>query len=229
MHHWLVALILAAVLLSGCMPHPPICFGDYSDPAAMRVLADVLTVGEAEIENAFSCGQRHITVNSAEAPDYVQRANLDREKAEKGDPEAQYALGIDYEYGLGVQQDLSQSAKWYRSAADDGYLQAQSSLGEMYAVGHGVPQDYVQADMWCSIAAAGGNDAAAINRDDLEMKMTPAQIAQAKKLASEWKPIGAGSTAPAPAASTTPRQPANRADFGGTCVAASRNSPGMKP
>jgi hypothetical protein len=73
----------------------------------------------------------------------------------------------------------------------------------MYANGHGVPHDDVQAYVWCSLAAAGGNGAAAYYRDNFEKKMTPEQIAQAKKLASEWKPVGAGATAPPTASAPT--------------------------
>jgi hypothetical protein len=42
--------------------------------------------------------------------------------------------------------------------------------------------------MWLNLAAAGGNQDAAQVRDELEKGMTPAQIAEAEKLAREWKP-----------------------------------------
>jgi TPR repeat protein len=59
----------------------------------------------------------------------------------------------------------------------------------MYANGHGVPQDYVLAHMWFNLAAATGMvETAAADRDMVAAKMTPAQIAEAQKLAREWKP-----------------------------------------
>jgi hypothetical protein len=54
--------------------------------------------------------------------------------------------------------------------------------------GQGVPEDYVIAHMWFSLAAAGGDRNAAKGRDLVATRMTPAQIAEAQKLAREWKP-----------------------------------------
>jgi TPR repeat protein len=79
--------------------------------------------------------------------------------------------------------------KWYRLAADQGYAHAQYNLGIMYAKGQGVPQDYVKAHMWFNLSAAQGEQDAAEHRDKVAQRMTPAQIAEAQKLAREWKPI----------------------------------------
>jgi TPR repeat protein len=49
-------------------------------------------------------------------------------------------------------------------------------------------QDYVEAHKWFNLAAAGGNLNAAGNRDWLAKKMTPDQLAEAQRLAREWKP-----------------------------------------
>ncbi len=60
----------------------------------------------------------------------------------------------------------------------------------MYDDGQGVPQDYVQAHMWFNLSAAGPpdeyRDDAARNRDRVAKFMTPAQIAEAQRLAREW-------------------------------------------
>ena len=63
----------------------------------------------------------------------------------------------------------------------------------MYYVGEGVPQDYVEAHMWFNLAASRASDAEvrkemAVFRDHVAAKMTPAQIAEAQRLASEWVP-----------------------------------------
>ena len=76
----------------------------------------------------------------------------------------------------------------YRVGAEKGDASAQFSLGFMYELGQGVPQDYVQAYMWFNLAAARGTKGAAEWRERLAARMTPAQIAEAQKLASEWKP-----------------------------------------
>ena len=77
---------------------------------------------------------------------------------------------------------------WYRKAAEQGHAKAQLNLGIMYFTGRGVPQDYVQAHMWFNLSAAQGDADATKNRDIVAAKMTPAQIAEAQKLAREWKP-----------------------------------------
>ena len=77
-------------------------------------------------------------------------------------------------------------ASWFRQAAEEGNVIAQNEVGIMYAKGEGLPQDYVQAHMWFSLSAAQDGDTH--NRDIIAAKMTPAQIAEAQKLAREWKP-----------------------------------------
>jgi uncharacterized protein len=46
----------------------------------------------------------------------------------------------------------------------------------------------VQAHMWFNLVAMAGDQGAATNRDNVAALMTPAQIAEAQKLAREWKP-----------------------------------------
>jgi uncharacterized protein len=93
-----------------------------------------------------------------------------------------------------VPQDYAQALIWYRKAAEQGDARAQFGLGLMYADGHGVPQDYVRAHMWFNIAAGaqGASDASVRDsvkwRDLVATRMTPAQIAEARRMASEWKP-----------------------------------------
>ena len=77
-------------------------------------------------------------------------------------------------------------ASWFRQAAEEGNVIAQNEVGIMYAKGEGLPQDYVQAHMWFSLSAAQDGDTN--NREIIAAKMTPAQIAEAQKLAREWKP-----------------------------------------
>jgi TPR repeat protein len=84
-------------------------------------------------------------------------------------------------------QDHAEAVKWYRRAAEQGNADAQATLGFRYERGQGVPQDYVLADMWLSLAAAKGYQCAD-KCDALAAKMTPEQIAEAQRLAREWKP-----------------------------------------
>jgi uncharacterized protein len=78
--------------------------------------------------------------------------------------------------------------KWYRKAAEQGLANAQGMLGIIYAKGQAVPQDYVRAYMWLQLAIEGRQGAAQY-RDAVGQRMTAAQIAEAQKLAREWKAL----------------------------------------
>ncbi len=127
-----------------------------------------------------------------ERGDYATALREWRPFAEQGNATAQSKLGAMYDNGLGVPQDFAESVKWYRLAAEQNNAVAQYNLGVMYANGRGVPQDDVLAHIWSSRAAAKlppgeERDGAVNTRDSLAERMTPAQIADAQKLAREWK------------------------------------------
>jgi uncharacterized protein len=120
--------------------------------------------------------------------DYAAAANWYRKAAEQGNAMAQYNLGVMYDDGRGVPQDYAVATSWYRRAAEQGDADAQVNLGILYGMGQGVAQDYVNAHMWFSLAASGGDKNGVKARDMVAAKMTPAQLAEAQKLAREWKP-----------------------------------------
>ena len=125
-----------------------------------------------------------------------ERGNYDtalkewRPLAKQGLSQAQYNLGLMYAEGEGVAQDYQEAVRWYRLAAEQDHASGQFSLGAMYIAGHGVPKDYVLAHMWMNMAAAKGVKKAGKGRDFLEILMTPAQLAEAQRLAREWKSKG---------------------------------------
>ena len=112
---------------------------------------------------------------------------LYRLAAEQNYPPAETHLGGMYQNGKGVPQDAVEAVRLYRRAADQGDSFAQNNLGVMYATGQAVPQDYVQAYMWFSISLAQGNGTSANNRERAASLMTPAQIAEAEKLAQRME------------------------------------------
>ncbi len=149
------------------------------------VLAVMLTGGAA-------AGPYGEGVAAYERGDYATALRLMRPLAEQGDAAAQSNLGVMYDTGQGVPQDDAEAVKWFRLAAEQGDATAQYNLGVMYGKGQGVPQDYVQAYMWFDLAAARFSaseaEGAVKGRDFVASKMTPAQIAEAQRLAREWKP-----------------------------------------
>ncbi len=97
---------------------------------------------------------------------------------------ADFKAGVEaYERG-----DYATALTEFRPVAQQGNADAQFILGVMYSKGQGVPQDDVQAHMWLSLAAAQGKESYRKSRDKLAELMIPAQLAEAQRLAREWKP-----------------------------------------
>ena len=97
--------------------------------------------------------------------------------------------------------------KWWRRAADRGNTSAQMKLAYVYGEGRGgTPIDYIEAYKWYDIAAAivgakidklpvaashngeKDNSDQLWYRDQVAKQMTSEQIAEAQRLAREWKP-----------------------------------------
>ena len=118
--------------------------------------------------------------------------------AKKGYPVAQFSLGLmNYRVGDSLfdpsKGNLREALMWYRRAADQGDVDSEVCLGIAYAEGLGVPQDYVEAHKWFNLASSHStysDISVSINerRDALANKMTTAQVAEAQKLARDWKP-----------------------------------------
>jgi uncharacterized protein len=120
--------------------------------------------------------------------DYVKAVKWYRLAADQGNAQAQFDLGDLYAEGQGVAVDYAEMVKLHLRSGEQGYLDAQDVLGYMYAYGVGVPVDYIKAYLWWDLAAARGVRNDADKRDQIAKKLTPEQIAGAKKLAREWKP-----------------------------------------
>ena len=80
--------------------------------------------------------------------DYQAAVQIWRPLAERGDPRAEYMLGLAFNLGRGVPRSDATAVVWYRKAAEQGVAAAQANLGAMYANGESVPQDYAQAITW---------------------------------------------------------------------------------
>src|SRR5580704_5497117 len=120
--------------------------------------------------------------------DFVGAAKEWRPLAEQGDPQAQFNLGLLFLDGHGVPQSSMEAANWFRRAAEQDYEQAQHNLGAMYGSGQGVKRDYVQAYKWLNICAAKGNSGCVTQRDLIAKKLKPGQVAEAQRLATDFKP-----------------------------------------
>ena len=63
---------------------------------------------------------------------------------------------------------------------------AHNNRGVAYSTGLGATRDYVRAFMWFSLAAAGGIEHGAENRDFAAKQLNPAQFAEAQNLVRAW-------------------------------------------
>ena len=108
-----------------------------------------------------------------------------KKKAEAGDADAQYNLGMKYLDGKGVPRDYTEAVNLLQSAAMQGDARAQFELGGMYNKGQGVQSSFIYAHVWWNLAAASGHQEAKSRLDYLETSMSTQSMAEAMKLARE--------------------------------------------
>ena len=107
--------------------------------------------------------------------------------AEHGYVRAQTELARMYKTGDHVTADPDKMLAWYKRAADSGDVGAQLFVADAYAYGVGVAVDRVVAYMWYDIALDYWGSLAVRARDLVAEKMTPVEIAEAERLAHEWR------------------------------------------
>jgi len=113
---------------------------------------------------------------ASQSKQYLRTYGRALERARRGEP-------VDKGDDERSSQSWSEASKWFRLAANQGDALAQSGLGQMYQ-----RSNNVLSHIWFNLAAAQGEQHAAKYRDDVAKLMTPAQIAEAQKLAREWRP-----------------------------------------
>ena len=86
-----------------------------------------------------------------------------RYKAEHGDAKYQYAYGVCYEKGWGVEQDEKEALSWFRKAAAQENGPAYNSLGNYYRMGTVVTADVKQAFEWYQKGAQAKDAQAMLN------------------------------------------------------------------
>ena len=118
--------------------------------------------------------------------DYSQAIDWYRKGAVQGDANAQYNLGFMYHTGQGVAQNYSQAAVLYRKAGTQGHSKSLNNLGEGYEFGHFGAKNLVLAHIFYNLAAVNGAENSKKNRDRVTPQLTPAQLSEAQKIASQW-------------------------------------------
>jgi len=90
--------------------------------------------------------------------------------------------------------------KWLLAAAEQGLPRAQSKLAEMYVGVQAVPEDFIRACAWFLLATKSSRGIhrhrARSGYERISSRLTPAQLARAKRLAGDWQPKKPNKTAP---------------------------------
>src|SRR5262249_34557107 len=78
------------------------------------------------------------------------------ESAQRGDPDAQYELGVRIGSGAGPAKGEAKALEWFQKAAESGHAGAAYELGHAYTFGDGVQTNFSLALTWYESAAKGG-------------------------------------------------------------------------
>ena len=109
----------------------------------------------AAIEQMKTTGESMLSRLFNRAPSVVLETVQAR--AERGDADAQFNLGLEFAQGQGKSVDYEQALRWFFKAAEQGHVRAQFNLGIMYARGQGMPSDQSQSVLWMQKAANLGD------------------------------------------------------------------------
>lgn len=171
--------------------------GDFSNKTDSTELHEMIRWVKKAAEQGYPQAQEFLAccyqVGKGVIVDPAEEFKWFRKAAEQGNDRACLCVGSQYETGRGVQKNPAEAAKWFRQGAK-GNVYCLLALGRLYLKGEdGVPKDLVQALMYLDLTLA--RDVAEPIKADVQndrdfcvKDMTSDQIAEAKRLASEWKP-----------------------------------------
>ncbi|QDO99154.1 sel1 repeat family protein [Ferrovibrio terrae] len=113
-------------------------------------------------------------------------------RAEAGDADAQYQVGIAYQFSLGTPRNDAAARSWFAKAAAQNHIRALASLGYMLSVGAGGPVDVAGAEKALRRAGEAGEASAWANMAELVLHQRPAETAEAMALLE--RAVAAGAT-----------------------------------
>ncbi|MBN3563022.1 SEL1-like repeat protein [Aliamphritea spongicola] len=161
----LLSVLLAAGSASALADHDPqgpacldrLAHEDYA--AANTICSRLADAGDAQ--GLFAMG-RIYGESLGRKGDQVKSVELLTKSVAAGYTPAAYYLGIAYEYGRGVEQNLPQAVGYYRQAAAENMPESQFKLGQMLLKGSGVKQDLNLGERWLRLAARAGHQDAQV-------------------------------------------------------------------
>lgn len=112
-------------------------------------------------------------------------------RAEAGNAEAQFQLGVIHQFSLGMPRDDVAARAWFAKAAAQGHARALGSLGYMMMVGAGGAQDIAGAENALRRAGELGEATASANLAELILQTRPAEAKDAVALLERATAAGA--------------------------------------
>jgi TPR repeat protein len=150
------------------------------------VAALVLSGSAAALLPAIGYASLDAAMKAWATGDYSSAAKLLKPRADEGDPEAQFNLGLYYFQGLGGDRNYAEAAKLFRGAAEQGHVMAANNLGAMNMDGRGIPRNLPEAWFWFAVVAHRGDQAGGVLRDLVASQMTRAQVEGARDRFEGW-------------------------------------------
>src|SRR6476619_5000814 len=185
----LLFLPVFCLTMSACAPGRTAMETRHEDLArfeeSARELSQLAQRGDASAQNELGLlyyEGKGVPQNHRMAKEWFDKAVL------QGHAGAQVNLGTLYLRGEGAPQSSQMALLWFSRAAGQEDALAFAKLGLMYSQGRGVLQDFIQAHFCYKRYGDHREGRSAEARDALAKQMTPAQIAEAQRLAREWRP-----------------------------------------
>lgn len=108
--------------------------------ALLLLLTSIIATADSAAESLYESGRV-----AANRGDFMLAWRLWAPLAEKGDAQAQGALGLLYARGDGVAKDIQKARYWFEKAASQRDSRAEFNLGKIYYYGDGVARDEERA------------------------------------------------------------------------------------
>ena len=133
----------------------------------MKTITIALMLGLAITSNGTVFAQTPDQINAATERKGSRAFEANKQRAEKGDADAQMLVAGAYFLGDGVKADVDRSIAWMSKAAESGQPKAQILMGSYYLDGAFLPKDAEQAVGWFRKAADKGDAEAQLKLGDL--------------------------------------------------------------
>jgi TPR repeat protein len=142
---------------------------------------------EKAAQQEFAPAQATMGLLYAGMKDHAKAAIWLERAAQAGDIEAQYNLAVMNGKGQGIPVNLEAAFHWLHAAAQQGLASAQCRLSLLYANGTGTALDPIESHKWLLLAAKAGDREAQSQLDDSAARLSPAQLAESKRRAAQWR------------------------------------------